>query len=312
MKPNRLRRIEVNERFSLEYLDSEILHALTDITDTLIDLKNCEFLPPTHIVNILFVISYLSSRGDQVIIRPPKNSSNLNMFLQYIGFYDILRSLDCDVIGYTPINHKISYRENKLATNNSIQYIRKNQTEYFYETQKLLITAFGNSSRILHSKIPIIFLELISNIINHSNSFGFSSFFMNKRGAIEIVIGDIGIGILNSLIKFGCQMFEKWNIDFKGDLDEKRAIALAFAPGFTTSDQNNQKFMEFRGMGLYYVTELIKASKGTLICRSGRTKMICKTMNNQFDQIFIEKLPFFPGVQYEIFLNTNSLEFLLY
>ena len=112
-----------------------------------------------------------------------------------------------------------------------------------------------------------------------------------------ISIGDLGIGIFESLkpfyyeYEYGIDGFER---EFGPLWNEPKALDITFSPKVSS------KGTGVGGLGLRRVLEAAKESRGSLVCRTGTSKIYLGYWHGQWRTELKTNLDFFPGTQLEV------------
>lgn len=295
-------RLEVNEGTSLKFLDTVLLPQIREVEAYSIDLSGLKFLGSPDAVNLLLFIGYLGKISKSQLELTPPSRPDVVSFLSNMRFFVLAESL-CFINKVRPIPQAAEPQQMAKRDILEIKHIPIIKTLEGYEnwlginTPKAIIDKLNKLQRGRgDSTLGQVFFELSKNIFEHSKSFGYVAAQVDRELSLHITIGDLGIGIFESL-----QVYHDWQADFDekfGPLwDEAKALDIAFAPAVS---RKTAKENQLGGAGLYSVLRIVKESKGRLICRSGRTKVFLGYLHNKWETERRSNLTFFPGTQLEV------------
>ena len=143
-------------------------------------------------------------------------------------------------------------------------------------------------------------MAIFSSIVNHSVIYLLKKYLHKK---FRLFIGDLGIGIYESLDDFYRTNYENFERRFGPAWDELKAVDIAFAPGVSSKRFNGIDEEEARGIGLRKALTIAQEAGGAVICRSGRTKAFFGYQKNEWVTKRMFNLEEFPGTQLEVYLE---------
>lgn len=306
-------KLSISEEINLKELDDGLLAALyeqdgspREVDRYVVDLSDLSFSMAPSLVNVLLLIGYLAqiSKSEPILI--PPNSATVTHFLSDLRFFVLAESLcilDKTRSIPSPVNSEQMAKRDILE----VKHIPIQQTEegfYNWLGQSTSNTIVGKFSRLADGRfapLATVYIELCKNIFEHSRSFGYVAAQVYRRSASSPVfhatIGDLGIGIHESLHPFYTGDVAEFDRRYGPLWDEAKALDLAFAAGVSSKPKSGDQTM---GIGLPTILEIVKSFKGSVICRSGRTKVFFGYWHNDWRTERKSNLAFFPGTHLEV------------
>lgn len=212
------------------------------------EFDRLEFIEPSGVVSLYNCMYFLIQNDCRVIIRQPKNTNRLT-YLKDTGFFDSLESLEGKA------------RSNR-TTMTAIQTILT--SEYTSWTKFQLIPWLERQtgiSAISFADLESAISEVFNNVGDHAKcngvAAGFAQYYPNL-GKTIIVIGDMGIGILQSVRKFNSNI---------GSYTKAMEWASVMHNSSKSTPQN-------QGVGLAHIQHAVKSLNGVLKIVSGDAKLI--------------------------------------
>ena len=303
-------RIAISSDVTLQTLDEYLIPLSKNIGDTCyIDLSKASFITAPGGAVILLFLQYLKTKCKDIIILPPKNKNTL-LFLSNIKFLTLAQHIcDIDLASFPePVDHARLSKSNILE----IIYIYPNMTEFGYSdwlSRNTINTIVGKIDRLGSGKfenLSRVFLELTSNVFEHSKSFGYIAAQKIDHSKFKLFIGDLGIGLYKSLYGFYATNCENFERRFGPAWDEPKALDVAFVPGISSKRLIENLEEQQRGIGLYKALTIAKKSNGGIVCRSGTTKSFFGYRQNEWVTERKFNLDELPGTQLEVYLDSED------
>jgi hypothetical protein len=253
----------------------------SNVSSLCIDLGDCAFLEPFHLVSLACLIEEYYINGVKIEFQLRENYG-LNEYLSKLKFFNYW-STEID---------RAQFRPAEIQTNLNIWKISDQMIDtYSNVSQKYFEDNFNST----HDFAPfsICLKELFNNINDHSQS-GVSGFCISQyypsQNKIKFAVCDLGMGIPTSVNNF---------LSLKGqdNIDDPSAIILAFEQAFSV-----QSIPQNRGAGLDILKNISISNNGEilLISNSGYYKLKIENINSS-------KLKYrFGGTVIEVVLDTLS------
>jgi hypothetical protein len=259
-----------------------------------IDLSACNFIDPFGIVGLLFLLRHAASHYFTVICDLPKTEAvreylNVMGLFRQAGEYAVFNpapaedggeniGTGCDfALALTPIRS-----EDDVAA-----VVR----ELIVRVRTILTRNLQYNSTLLN-KICVALAEICQNIPQHSGDWGMVALqsyrSRNGRGDrfVKLAVGDLGIGIKNSLVSRPGSV----------RMSDSAAIRAALRFGISRFGEPG------RGLGLAAVAAQAKALGGSLQVRSGRARVLLRGPKR-----YIFDVPYFPGTLVSLELPAQQL-----
>ena len=293
--------ITISQDINLHILDDYLLPQAREKADQYqVDLSKAQFISAPGGVILLLFLQYLKQRSKNVIVIPPENKS-LFIFLGQINFYTLLQNMNAEIVDEIWLFEPLDPMHLAKKTILEIKYISAKMTPEGYQNwlsksiENTIIDKINNLSHQNIKDLSRIFWELTSNVHEHSLSFGYTAAqrIQNKLG---LCVGDLGIGIFQSLSPFYHDNCDKFEQRFGPLWDEPKSLDIAFARGVSS------KSSEGRGLGLSTILSIVKQEKGAVIIRSGKTKLYLGYRHNKWTNEKKVDLEYFPGTQLEVYV----------
>lgn len=202
------------------------------------DFSKCDFLRPYAIVFLGGLARTILDAGGTVNFLVQTMMSNIHMNLLQNGFASVMGA---DIESWQ--GNSIPYRE----------YLEPNEDVVIeYLTNEWLGRGWINISTTLRNEITGRMWEIFANAFEHSlSSVGVicCGQFFKSRKELVLAVADFGVGI-----PFNVKSFKA-----EPHMEEKDAMRWAFERGNSTSQTEGP-----RGMGLDFLKEFVRVSKGTL------------------------------------------------
>lgn len=200
---------------------------------------------------------------------------------------------ECDTIRYAS---RINFFAN-LGIDYTEKFVRHDASENLIEITKIQDNSYGLDEKIvkiLKSNFYLsdedsetlikVFYELVSNITLHAKAKNQGYLYCQRyknSNTLELIIIDAGVGIKNSL--------NTAYPDFTNEIALKECIKCAVTDG------------NGRGIGLFYITELLKKNKGTFLIFSGNNGMLINAVRTELFDI-----PNWDGTIIKCVFNTKN------
>ena len=251
-------------------------------TELIVDVAQCSFLTPGHLVALACLVDSYEMRNIEVSMRVEDNEAY--DYLMRIRFFDYWEP-DFDRSVFTP---------NQLETNLCLWKIDPQMIDdYARQTKRYFAENFlpGKNLDVLHTSLA----ELFNNICDHAQSpvqgYCFTQYYP-KRGQLVTAVCDFGIGIPSSVNRL-------WQAQGRRGLADTDALRAAFRRGITT-----QSTPRNRGFGLASLTTSAKSLQAELTFVSNFAHLQQLAAGE-----VVSRQPscFFPGTLIVITLNTAYL-----
>jgi hypothetical protein len=294
----------------METLDNNILGELhTGVDQYVVDLSELKYIPAPNAVYLLLLIEYLKriSATDPLLL--PPTSEQVISFLSNIHFLVLVESV-CDINKPHPFPEPV---DPKIMARRAIMEIKHipvpakmpSGTFYTWVGKSVKNTIIDKLSKISEGQLNAlanVYIELVKNIHEHSGSSGYVAAQKltqkdTRSPRLVIAIGDLGIGMKKSLDAWFTMKKTEREKRYGPVWDDGKAIDVAFCPGVTSKDTDMH---EGAGAGLYSVLESIQEQGGSLICRSGTSKVFLGFWRGAWRTRRKCNLCYFPGMQLEV------------
>ncbi len=259
------------------------------VIELVVDLSECSFLEPFHIVQVSCLIEeyYLQ---DVLVTFVESDTLALNEYLTNIQFFNYWQQ------GFNRTNFQQSSRMTnlclwKLHPMMLTPYVAYAQ-RYFEEN----FPANKNAQSIDFQPLYITLSEIFNNIIDHSASpvSGYTTCqFYPQGNKLKIAVCDFGVGIPTLVNRFLTQ--EK-----RQNVPSSVALGRAFEKSFSTKSTPRN-----RGFGLDTLKTIVQNSNGVLRVISNDVMMLLNP--GQEEEIFTIKHNF-QGTLFEIILDTTTFD----
>lgn len=258
------------------------------------DLSGCAFFEPFGVVGLLFLLRYAAAHHTVVTCDLPAAEA-ARQYLTAIDFYR-------QAIQYAEFNPALprsnpvrimtdsdfSLALTPIRSEEDVELIVK---DLVFRIRTILSCSLLYNPAVLN-KVCVALAEICQNIPQHSGDWGvvtLQSYRSRQKSGdrfIKLAVGDLGIGIMNSLAsRLGTS-----------DIGDGEAIMAALRFGVSRFGEPG------RGLGLAAVAALAKALGGSLQVRSGRARVLLRSSHN-----YIFTVPFFPGTQISLELPARHL-----
>jgi hypothetical protein len=317
--------ITVSTDITLQTLDDLLLPRVSDESNEYtMDLSSATYITAPGGVILLLFLEFIKSKGKKISLILPRDERALK-FLSNVRFiihaericdniipssslFDVNRPYPEPVSSYEmskrkifPVHfipngvHELEFGNwlSESIENSLVEDIARKATDKISEL---------TGGR--YKNLPRVYGELCNNVYQHSRSLGYVACQeiteTDTKPVLRVGIGDLGIGFFQSL----ATVYTKDIAGFeqtKGPVwDEAKAIDIAFIPGVSSKRINKD---DIRGIGLSTVLAVVKEAKGSLICRSGKTKLFLGYSRNQWRTLRKHCDHHFPGAQLEVNLH---------
>lgn len=299
-------RLEISNELSLKLLDDVLLDlpSPNEIEEITVDLSDLRYQQVTGVVNLLLLLGYLDQNCKHRPLLIPPATESTRRFLSNARLFALAESY-CVVDMTRPIPEPVPAREMAQRSILETKHIPPRETDAGFVNrlsrhlknsiiEKLAILGDGRFAFLAD-----VYLELSTNIFEHSQSFGFVAA-QERDSMFQITIGDLGIGLFRSLQAFYEIDIERFNWKYGPLWDEAKALDIAFAAG--ASAKKALRPDEPAGSGLPTVLRSVRDHGGTVICRSGRHKMLAGHRGSSWQTAKKDNLAEFPGTQLEVYI----------
>lgn len=270
------------QRLDFAFFEDHIPANINDNEYYNFDLSSIVFTEPPGAICFLILILYLLSQKKQVFIIPPK-AADVRNYLYRIDFFNRLKN---QVIFEEGLDYPDNYRRHDRSTFTEILEISKeDEVGHLVEKIDYQLEHTFNKQRELRSRFCAATTELFQNIPQHSQlgneTSGFIQLQSYRNNKLYLAIGDMGIGIRNSLLS-NAELLHKYSTDID-------AIHATMFEG--VSRKGGAK-----GTGIFTATQnIINLGGGRITIRSGCGLI---TVFSKFSsQPFRRQCKFFPGTQ---------------
>ncbi|HSB79867.1 MAG TPA: ATP-binding protein [Candidatus Methylomirabilis sp.] len=253
-----------------------------------LSLDEVQFIDPYGLVGLWCVLRYLKRRHHAVVVIPPRDRE-LQGYLHRMNFPAVtapIAVLDGSVGG-------------RGATGPSDVLLEMTPIEQQADVEQVLRTMLGRIRRILESELGYgerdvtafctVLSETCTNILDHSEDIGVvaAQRYTQRGGTRYVVVGvaDLGIGIRQSLAT-RYRHAERWS--------HIQAIVNALHKEYSRHPD--------RGLGLFMVSKIVGAYRGSLHLRSGDARLYLRHRARR-----LAAGPF-PGTQLAISLSARGAQ----
>lgn len=261
---------------------STLRNKFENLEQLTIDLTDCTFLEPFHLVSLACMIEeyYLNDIKIEFI---KGDSLELIEFLSSVNFFDY----------WSEKRNTNVYLPATITTALSLWKISDEMiSPYAHQAQQYFESNYIKSKNLLPLSTSLS--ELFLNIFDHSHSkisgFCFTQYYPNA-GKIKFAVCDFGVGIPQSINTF-------LQLKKEPTLTEIECLKKSFEFSFTT-----QSTPRNRGRGLDTIKGIVVDNKGTLRVISNSA---CYTFNGVEHNFYPIREPF-NGTHFEIILDVNNL-----
>lgn len=233
----------------------------TDVKKVIVDFNQRQHLDPDDLVVLACLIEIFYSDGAQIEFI--NDSEKLSSFLHEIKFKQYWNK------GFNREKYTISRNETTLCL---WKICEENIYQYSAFASDYFKTKFLNNKDLVPLSSNLN--EVFNNVLNHSESSDNSYImvqFYEKENKLTFCICDFGIGIPNSVNRFR-------KLNKKNPISDQQALSRALEEGYSVKSTPRN-----RGLGLYYIFNLIEDSKGLLEIISNNATLIKNEDGMLFD-----------------------------
>lgn len=293
-----LKTISINVPNITKYNYDEVIKLIVGLTGSVknasksevtLDIQEVQFVDPCGMVCLWGVCRYLKDRYRKIMVVLPK-SLDLQCYLNRMKLYDMLDPLVAfENKHYLSASHSMDQSSDVLLEltpirrQNDIKGVIK---EVLSRVETILAKQLSYDDKYI-SHITTTLSELCQNIFDHSEDEGVACVqrYTSRDGTRYVIIGvaDYGIGIRESLAKRNLEA-----INWRHEV----AIAKALLKEYSRHPH--------RGLGLYFVSKIVKEYRGSLNIRSGDAQFYFRSGFRNFETVD------FPGTHVGISLSEKE------
>ena len=253
-----------------------------------LSLEDVKFIDPYGLVGLWCVLRYLKRRYHAVVVVPPTDPE-LQGYLRRMNFPAVPSPS-------AVLEGNVGGRE---ANGPSDVLLELTPIEKQADVEQVILNVLGRVRRILESDLGYgerdvtafctVLSEACTNIVDHSDDRGVvaAQRYTQRGGARYVVVGvaDVGIGIRQSLAT-RYRHAERWS--------HIQAIVNALQKEYSRHPD--------RGLGLFMVSRIVGAYRGSLHIRSGDARLYLRHRARRL------AASLFPGTQLAISLSAQSAQ----